>query len=410
MKPEPYPLRLLSHCLYHYADRNEFNRYFNEYHECISKRLLPYIKGRLFMYGYRGDLDTAAADLWQDIFDEHYQSIFINRPKSAQRIQELTGSLKLTSRGELFSRQVSIWRKEVVDWVRTAMTFLNSPITPENDTYHLGQQAQEINHLRFPLRDQGHELLLWLLPYGCTHVEEESIEDDTSLTVADNTVSSESIERVDDRDMQDRYHITLKQRIAEISEIVEAEGELAADMAAGCEGGAKFGIAAIETLDQMPRTLIPVMSALYWLTNNRVKDYMRRVAKDPINNQLEESLHNDDDANEPDESFINRIPAESKESEKFLWNDVQVLLQKPIFEARAALQQTGLTNKQLRTAEAKLLQCEERYRLNLDVLGFALEGYSEEAIASQLSLTRDQVRGRKKEIRQLLESLRDLRH
>lgn len=362
------------------------------------------------MYGYRGDLDTAAADLWQDIFDEHYQSIFINRPKSAQRIQELTGSLKLTSRGELFSRQVSIWRKEVVDWVRTAMTFLNSPITSENDTYHLGQQAQEINHLRFPLRDQGHELLLWLLPYGCTHVEEESIEDDTSLTVADNTASGESIERVDDRDMQDRYHITLKQRIAEISEIVEAEGELAADMAAGCEGGAKFGIAAIETLDQMPRTLIPVMSALYWLTNNRVKDYMRRVAKDPINNQLEESLHNDDDANEPDESFINRIPAESKESEKFLWNDVQVLLQKPIFEARAALQQTGLTNKQLRTAEAKLLQCEERYRLNLDVLGFALEGYSEEAIASQLSLTRDQVRGRKKEIRQLLESLRDLRH
>lgn len=407
---EAYPFRLLSHCLYHCADKHEFNRYFSEYYECISKLLMRRIKQRLSTCGYRGDLNAVTADLCRDIFDEYYQSIFTNLPKSAERIQELAGSLKLTSRGELFSRQVLDWEQQIVDWTRVVMNFLNHPVT-ESDV-NLGLQAREINHLRPALRDQGYGLLTWLLPNSQAHTENESAGDDVSPDIDDDSdvVDNGSMEDIDSNGAHSRYHNAFKQRVAELNEIMCTEGETVADTVAGCEGGARFGVNTFEILDHLSKTLIPVIPTLYWLANNRVTDYLRRTAKDPIHNQFEQSASTDlgDDT---DESLVDRMGDESKErAELDLWNDVRALLRQPAVEAGAELQQPGLTDKQRQRAQAKLQRCEHHYNLNLAVLELILEGHSEEAIGSHLGFTRDQVRGRKKEIRQLLESLRDSRH
>ncbi len=405
-----YPFHLLSHCLYHCADKHEFNRHFSEYYACISKPLMRRIKRRLSIRGYRGDLNVATEDLWQKIFTEHYRSIFINLPESAERIQELAGSLTLTSRGEVFSRQVLDWERQVVGCASQAMAFFNHP-DAENDAHRLEQQAREINDLRSTLRDQGYRLLTWLLPHTQAHIENESAEDDASSETDDDSgvANDDPMEDIGDNAAYSRYRTALKRRVAELNEIMCTEGETAADAAAGCEGGARFGVNTLEVLDQLSRILIPAMPMLYRLAGNRVTDYLRHVENDPIHNPLEQHANGDTD-DDTEESLVNRIGGESKEpASSNFWKDMRTLLRQPVVAAWEALQQPGLTEKQRQRAQANLDRCKRYYDLNLDILWLKLEEeYSEEKIGSHLGLTRDQVRYREEKIRLLLQPYRDL--
>ncbi|SEQ37250.1 hypothetical protein [Nitrosomonas ureae] len=404
-----YPLRLLSECLNCCTDKNKFNRYFNEYYEELSPPLLRSIQSRLRMHGFRGDLEATTKELWGNIFFEHYQSIFMKRPQAAQRILELSGSLKFSSRGELFSRQINTWKNEIVNRTYNMTSFLSNLNFSENDAYDLEQQAQKSNRTLLSYKTQGYELLAGILSHGSANPEEVFVDEGVFLEADSDATNSDSAENVDKQESQDSHNKALKSRIAELRKMIEAEGEAAADAVVGCEGGARFSLAVAEILDQLSRILIPVMPTLYWLMGKRVSDHMRKAAKDPIDNRGDQTSSDINDEENPDEKILTERKDEDRAAEfskKLLKLDYQKLLEGQ--DAQNILRRPDITEEERKPAQKELDRCKKNSKLNLEILELKLEEYSQEEIALDVGLTRDQVRGRLKEIRQLLEPLEKL--
>ena len=133
---------------------------------------------------------------------------------------------------------------------------------------------------------------------------------------------------------------------------------------------------------------------------------MRRFTKDPLRDFTEPVHKNDEDTNESIDPFLNRQSVDSEQKVLSLIDDVQKLLQQPVHKAKAFLQRSDLTKKQYNQGEARLQRCEDRYSMHMAVLALLVKGYTQDEIASELGLTRDQVRGREKEIQDLLKELR----
>lgn len=404
-----YPLRLLSECLRCCKDTNKFNLYFKEYYEELSPPLLRSIKIKLRLHGFRGDLEAATEELWGSIFYEHYQSIFMKRPQAAERILELTSSLKLSSRGELFNRQIIAWKKEIMAETHNIMSFLSDLKFSENDEYGLEQQAQHSNHTLLSYREQGYELLTKLLLHSPANSESEFLEENAFLEVDNDATNFDSTDNVDEQELSCNSRKALKNRIAELKKIIEDEGESAADAGVGCEGGARFSVAVAEILDQLSRMLIPVMPALYWLMGKRVIDHTRKVAKEPIDDRENCDFYDIDGKENIDEK--KSIECGDKDKAEDINNMLFEIDYIKLLEGQSAqniLRKPNITEEERKMAQKELARCKQYSGLYLNVLQGKLKGHSQEEIALDLDLTRDQVRSRLKEIRQLLEPLEEL--
>jgi len=407
MKSISYPLSLLNNSLSHRGSRNEFNRHFTNYYVELSKLMMSHVKRQLFIHGFNGDLKSATEELWAEIFQEHYLSIFETRPDSAERLKALIKSLESPSQGDLFKRKTEVWIKEFNEKIEKVMGFLgHSTVSAEDET--LEQRANEVNNELHAFRQQGFGFLSQLFQYEANYqADTELDEDSVTLEMSDDVVLGDLAEGSNTHEADNRYRNAFKQRIATLREIIEAEGEAAGDIKLGCKGAAKFCITMDEILSQMPKILMPATPMLYWLINNRVRDFMRRFAKDPLRDFTEPVHKNDEDTSEPIDPFLNRQSVNSEQKVLSLIDDVQKLLQQPVHKAKAFLQRSDLTKKQYSQGEARLQRCEDRYSMHMAVFGLLVEEFTQEEIASELGLTRDQVRGREREIQDLLKELRN---
>lgn len=403
MKSKPYPLSQLNNSLSHRGNRNEFNRHFTSYYVELSKLMMSHVKRQLFIHGFNGDLKNATEELWAEIFQEHYLPIFNTRPESAERLKALIKSLEPPSHGDLFKRKTEVWIKEFNEKIEKVMGFLGHSTVSEDDET-LEQHAKEVNNELRALRQQGYGFLSQLFPYDANYQDDTELEEDSvNSEMSDDVVWGDLAEGSNTHGADNEYRNAFKQRIATLREIIEAEGE--AKM--GGTGAAKFCITMDEILSQIPKILIPATPMLYWLINNRVRDFMRRFAKDPLRDFTEPVQKNDDDTNEQIDPLLNRQSVDSEREVSRLLHDAQSLLQQPVLEAKAFLQRSDLTKKQYSQGEARLQRYEDRYSMHMAVFGLLVEGYTQDEIASELGLTRDQVRGREREIQDLLKELRN---
>jgi hypothetical protein len=405
MKSKSYPLSLLNESLSHGENRNELNRHFTSYYVELSKLMMSHVKRQLFIHGFNGDLKTTTEELWAEIFQEHYLPIFKTLPDSAEHLKALIQTLEPPSYDDLFKRKTEVWMKELNEKIEKVMAFLGQSAVFEDDEI-LEQRAIEVNNDLRAIRQDGYEFLFHLLQDEANHQEDEELDEDSAtLEMNDNVVIQDLAEGSNAHETDDRYRNTFKQRIAALKELIDAEGDVAADKKIGCTGATRFCIAMDEILSQIPKILIPTTPMLYWLINNRVRDFMRRFVKDPLRDFAEPVQKNDEETNEQIDPFLNHQSVDSERKVSNLLHDVQMLLQRPMLEARTYLQQSDLTKKQYSQAQARLQRCEDRYSMHMAVFGLLVEGYTQEEIASKLDLTRDQVRGREKEIQDLLKEL-----
>ena len=157
MKSKSYPLSELNKSISHRGNRNEFNRHFTSYYEDLSKLMMSHVKRQLFIHGFNGDLKNATEELWAEIFQEHYLSIFKTQPESAEHLKVLIKSLESPSHGDLFKRKTEVWKKEFNETIEKVMRFIDHPTVSEDDET-LEQQAKAVNNELHALRQQG---------YGC---------------------------------------------------------------------------------------------------------------------------------------------------------------------------------------------------------------------------------------------------
>ena len=407
MKSKSYPLSELNKSISHRGNRNEFNRHFTSYYEDLSKLMMSHVKRQLFIHGFNGDLKNATEELWAEIFQEHYLSIFKTQPESAEHLKVLIKSLESPSHGDLFKRKTEVWKKEFNETIEKVMRFIDHPTVSEDDET-LEQRAKAVNNELHALRQQGYGFLSQLFQYDANYQEDTELEK-VSVTseLSDDVVLEDLAESINTHEADSGYRNAFKQRIAMLREIIEAEGEATADKKMSCTGAAKFCITMNEILSQLPKILIPATPMLYWLINNRVRDFMRRFAKDPLKDFTEPVHKNDDDTNEQVDLLLNRQSVDSERAVSRLLHDVRALLQQPVLEASVYLQRSDLTKKQYSQAEARIQRCEDRYSMHMAVFGLLVEGYTQDEIASELGLTRDQIRGRVKEIQDLLKELKN---
>lgn len=369
--------------------------------------MMSHVKKQIFIYGFNGDLKTTTEELWAEIFQEHYSPIFKTRPDSAEHLKALIQTLEPPSYGDLFKRKTEVWMKELNEKIEKVMAFLGQSAVFEDDEI-LEQRAIEVNNDLRAIRQDGYEFLFHLLQDEANHQEDEELDEDSAtLEMNDNVVIQDLAEGSNAHETDDRYRNAFKQRIATLREIIEAEGEAAGDIKLGCKGAAKFCIAMDEILSQIPKILIPTTPMLYWLINNRVRDFMRRFVKDPLRDFAELIQKNDDETNEQIDPFLNRQSVDYEQKVWSLIDDVQKLLWQPVHKAKAFLQQSDLTKKQYNQGEARLQRCEDRYSMHMAVLELLVEEYTQEEIASKLGITRDQVRSREREIQDLLKELKN---
>jgi hypothetical protein len=406
MKSKFYPLSLLNESLSHRGNRIEFNRHFTNYYVALSKLMMGYVKRQLFIHRFNGDLKTTTEELWAEIFQEHYLPIFKTRPDSAEHLKALIQTLEPPSYGDLFKWNAEKWVKGLTEKIKKAMAFLGQSAVSDDEI--LEQRAIEINNDLSEIRQQGYELLAQLLRYDDNHQEStESDEDSSAYEMNGDVVIEDVAEGNNTNEADKRHRNALKQQITVLKKIIETEGEAAADQKLRFTGSAKFCISLNEILTQIPKILIPTTPMLIWLINNRVIDFMRRFVKDPLRDFAETVQKNDDDTNKQDELSKDDSFIKNKQEKWGFWRDVQALLQQPVLEARAYLQRSDLTKKQYNQAQTRLQRCEEQSIMHMAISEYLANDYTQEAIASELGLTRDQVRYRLKEMRNLLKDLRD---
>ncbi len=405
MKSKSYPLFLLNETL---SNRdNEFNRHFTDYYVALSKLMMGHVKSQLFIQRFNGDLKTTTEELWAGISQEHYFSIFKKRPDSAEHLQALIQTLEPPLNGDLFKWNTEKWVEGLTGRIRKAMVFLGQSGVSDDEI--LEQRAIEINNDLNETRQQGYEFLAQLLRYDNNHQESTESDEDPSVYEISNDVDIEDLKEGNNTHEADKRHRNaLKQQITLLKKIIETEGEAAADQKLGFTGSAKFCINLNEILTQIPKILIPTTPMLNWLTNNRVRDFMRRFDKDPLGDFAEAVQKNDDDTNKRDEFSTDDSFIKNEQEKWGFWEDVQSALQQPVLKARAYLQRSELTRKQYHQAQTRLQRCEEQYIMHMAIFEYRANGYSQEAIGPKLGLTRDQVRYRIKEMRNLLKDLKDM--
>lgn len=368
--------------------------------------MMSHVKRQLFIHGFNGDLKATTEELWAGISQEHYFSIFKKRPDSAEHLQSLIQTLEPPLNGDLFKWNAEKWVEGLTEKIQKAMVFLGQSNVSDDEI--LEQRAIEINNDLNKIRQQGYELLAQLLRSDDNHQgSTESDEDSSACEINGDVVIEDLAAGIYGDVAENRYRNAFKQRIAALKEIIDAEGDVAADKKMGCTGATKFCIAMDEILSQIPKILIPTTPMLYWLINNRVRDFMRRFVKDPLRDYAAPVQKNDDETNEQIDPFLNRQSVDSERKVSNLLHDVQALLQRSILEARTYLQRSDLTKKQYIQAQARLQRCEDRYSMHMAILELLVEEYTQEEIASKLGITRDQVRSREREIQDLLKELKN---
>lgn len=400
MKSKSYPLSLLNNSLSHWGNRNESNRYFTSYYVELSKLMMSHVKRRLFIHGFNGDLKSATEDLWAEVFQKHRLQIFNTRPESAERLKALIKSLEPPSHGDLFKHETEIWIKEIDVGIQKVMEFLGQSAVSENDET-LEQRAKEVNNELHALRQQGYGFLSQLFQYeGNYQADTELDEDSVTLEMSDDVVLGELAEG---NNTHEADRDAFKQRIATLKKIIKAGGEAAADKKMGCTGAANFCLTMGEILSQIPKILIPTIPMLNTLINWKTIDFIRRFSINPLGSLSEPK---NSDTNEQDESIVRDFIKPEQEKWGF-WRDIQTLLQKPLIEAEALLNKPELTMRQRKQAEARLQRCENRYIVHMAISECIAKGCTQEGTASELGLTRDQVRYGLKEMQNLLKDLKD---
>lgn len=351
------------------------------------------------------DAGNLAEDLIQDLMMQHV-NLIQERPLAAERVQQLIPELTLASRGDLFQLQIKKWSDSVIGWTGEAKQFpADGCLQPEP----CEQKAVDINLRWFSIRADGEALLKWL--YDNT-TEMDEAEQAYEVGEEPNEPDVDPNSDDDDTENQESIRRVLKQRLKLLNTILNANGESAADVEAGVEGGSRFAITTGAVIDASSKVRIPMISMLYWKGGNLVRDYFKsKAAKIETNCDADdngEKAQSSDwvDIVKDEENVASGGKSDPELEELVLWSDIVTLLSQPVKAAEKAFHEAR-TPRDCSLAEAALAKQQMLYEFNVAVVCLWYEGESEQSIADKLGTTRDKVRTRMAQIFRLLAPLKE---
>lgn len=342
----PTELELLCRWLNSGNNKKESELNFTAYYNSIGKKLLPYLENKLSLTG---------TGLAEEIFQEIMVNIFkliIDRPQAAKHIEELTKELEtIDFNNPFFKKRTNTWTKDVRNWAEEAIIFHleHSQIkSPELD-----DKVKSLNNKMKPLEKEGEALSDWLVDNKKnTHEEDEFIE--------------------------------------KTNELIKTKPKL------------------------LSKIRIPTSALLYKMAKNKGNDHWRKKST-----QTETSFELDWDSKDENthgsmteeadyQGYLEWVRQQNQGITKEAGNmqeAIEFLLQAPIRKAENELEK--VTDKQaIQRCENRLDKARINYIKHLETLEMMKAEYTQEKIAVNLALTRDQVRTLQAQIKVLLEPLK----
>lgn len=339
-------LELLFRWLNSSDNRKESEQNFTAYYNVIGKRLYPYMENRLRFTG-----NSLAEEIFPEIMVK-ICTLILDRPQVAKRIEELMSKLEaLDLNDPFFKKRTYTWSNDVNNWARESISF--NLEHAQTKSPELDGKVKIFNDKKEPLEEEGKALLDWL-------------------------ANKES-------------HMPWK------AEIIDITDEL--------------------FIKKKPKLLskirIPTNAMLFLMAKNKITDHWRKKST-----QTETALELDWDS-EDESTHGSMVEADSQgyldwvrlqnqgkiNRSSDIQEAVEFLLQAPIRKAETELHH-AMSKQEILRSENRLDKACSNYIKHLETLEMMKAEYTQEEIAVNLSLTRDQVRTLQTQIKALLEPLK----
>jgi DNA-directed RNA polymerase specialized sigma24 family protein len=343
---KPTELELLCRWLNSGINRknNKSDQMFAAYYNAIEKKLLPYLIPRL------EDVDLAE-QFFQEIMFK-ISILCIERQQIAKRIEELTREQDaLNLNNPCLKKRTHTWTTDVRNWTKEAISF--SSDHSQTKSPELDNQVKNFNCKIEPLKKEGVDVL------NC---------------LADNIVSIQ------------------EEKFVEITSNI-------------------IGNKKPRKPNLLSKIRIPTRALLFKMAINKIKDYWKK--KSEI--RLEPNWNNEDEEDEnPQNSIIEEAALERWVHQKNqgiasetdnIPEAIEFLLQAPIRNAETQLREATGKQEILRS-QNRLDKARVSYSKHLEILAMIENDYTQEQMAIELDMTRDQVRYLQPQIKDLLKLLK----
>jgi DNA-directed RNA polymerase specialized sigma24 family protein len=348
---KPTELELLCRWLNSDSNRknNKSDQMFSAYYNAIRKKLLPHLKYSL------GLTDTGLAE---EFFHDVMVKI-IERPQIAKRIEELTRELDVFDLNNPFlKKRTHTWTNDVRHWVEEAISF---PLEhSQTKSPELDDKIEYFNGKMNPLKNEGIAILDWLADNLANIQEKEFIEITTNIIGMPKTGKQKKKPNL------------------------------------------------------LSKICIPTSALLKTMATNKAKDHWKK------HSTKFETVLKPDKVNENKGKQGSKI--EGADSQGHLnWfrqqnqgianetdnvrEDIEFLLQAPIRNAETQLREA--TGKQeIQRCENRLDKARINYIKHQEILAMIESKYTQEQMADNLGLTRDQIRPLLPQIKVLIKLLK----
>jgi hypothetical protein len=356
-----------------------------------------YVEIRVIKTKYREKSGDSFDDIIEsDLIEQTIEKVLyrlINRKEINDQLKKETPKLNLDSRNELnLSRDIRSWKEEILIWVGQIMNFnpeFNN-ITAEEVTL----QAKKLNDTLLPIHEKGLNLLSWCYP---------------------DTLKEQEISDLDTfKNLKNQFD----NLFTKISEQKKKEDKSGIEVELGAKGVVDFIESLNIILTDAPLLKIVFKKYLKYIVRTEFINYLRirnkrnecSIDEYESNGLIFNSIDSkyarvveDNKGIDPMRQIINsEEPTDLNEFEELIFS----LLYKPVKEAEAVFKESK-TSQQRQRALKKIEKEEKLYdELCLIIEYQKKDKYTQESIAEEIGLTRDQVRGRLEKIQQLLDPLR----
>lgn len=342
------------------AFKAAFSAYYAAMSSPLRRTLRHHLRNRPLV---RESLNDLAEDLLQEVFTEWLKWIGTDRPKAHRSIRASAPHIRLPAHGELFDRRCQDWAGKMQTWVDEAMAF--GQTLPQNAE----SAATAHNGGLKPLKAEAEKLpSAW---YG-----KVSPPQGQDVETAPTT----------------RRHLYALAKWAD--EKIKQSSEEAADAQLGTTGAAMFVVRLKKIHHKSSKVQIPLPAMLYWLAEKRVIDHFRKRRTMEIPLEAEDSLENAEPA--PIDTVVD--PGSEDDIKRLEFDQA---VQTQLFAELERAKQTGESAQEI----AKVKQrCDMREKVFI----LWIKGdYTQDEIAAETGLTRDQVRTHQKKITALLMPLKE---
>jgi DNA-directed RNA polymerase specialized sigma24 family protein len=353
---EPPTLELLFRWLHSGESKDDafkaaFTAYYQAMYGPLRHHLISHLRGHTAL---QEDPIALAEDLLPDVFMELLKWIGTERPEAHRRIGELAPQIRLHDHDEFFDRRCQHWAGEMRAWADGAMAFGQTlPPNPE-------AEATALNGNLIPLKEEAEKL-----PPTAWH-------DKVSPAQA------------------------VRHPLRALAKWAKAKTAQSSEAATDTELGAAGAAALVTKLDEIHRVSgkvrIPLPKMLRKLARRRATDYLRKPRLHEIPLEADSEYDEEHVKLAPIDTLAAPNGASNLEGMFYqAWRDVRAALFAEVDEAR-----------QVKADLAKIRKLQQRCATRWIVFELWMDSFTQDEIAAETGLTRDQVRTHQKHIAALL--------